>query len=64
MEKTEDDELLHSEQSDAEQGDDHQLDRADLPQQSSVGDEAAGAAEVCVDQTVTHENKDGIKSGV
>lgn len=52
MKEVEDDVFLHSKQRDAKQGDNHQLDGAHFPQEGTVGDQRAGTAEVCVDQTV------------
>ncbi len=57
MKKAEDDVFLHSEQRDAKQGDDHQLDRAYFSEEGTVGDQRAGTAEVCVDQTVRDKEK-------
>ena len=45
-----DDVLLHGVQGDPEQGEHQQLHGADLPQHRPVGDQAAGHAEVGVDQ--------------
>lgn len=50
MKQVQDDVLLHGKQRDPEQGQDHQLDRADLPEEGAVGDQRAGDAEVCVDE--------------
>lgn len=49
VQEGQDDVLLHGKQRDAEQGDDHELDRTDFAQEGPVGDERAGTAEVCVD---------------
>ena len=58
MKEAEDDEFLHSEQRDAKQGDDHQLDGAHFSQEGAVGNQRASTAKVCVDQTVAEEEKD------
>lgn len=57
MKEIEDDVFLHSKQRDAKQGDDHQLDRTDFSQEGTIGDQGAGTAEVCIDQTVGSEDK-------
>lgn len=55
MEKIQNDVLFHRKQGDAEQRQDHQLDRTDFTQQSSVCDETSGDTEVGVDDAI--ENK-------
>lgn len=58
MQQVQDDVLLHGEQRDAEQGDHQQLHWTHFAQQSPVGDQRAGAAEVSVDQTDFYNRKE------
>lgn len=50
VKQVQDDVFLHGKQRDAEQSQNHQLDRADLPEEGAVGDQGAGHTEVCVDE--------------
>lgn len=50
MYKIQDDVLLHCEQCDPEQSQNHQLDWADFTQNCTVGNQAAGHTEVRIDQ--------------
>lgn len=55
MEKIQNDVLFHRKQSDSEQRQDHQLDRTDFSQESSVCNETSGDTEIGIDETI--ENK-------
>lgn len=50
MKQVQDDVFLHGKERDTKQGHNHQLDRADFPEEGSIGNQRAGDAEVCVDE--------------
>lgn len=50
MQQVQDDVFFHRKQRHTEQGQNQQLDRADLPEEGAVGDQRAGHTEVCVDE--------------
>lgn len=50
MKQVQDDVFLHRKQRDTEQSQNHQLDRADFPEEGAVGDQRAGDTEVCIDE--------------
>lgn len=50
MDEIQDDVFLYSKKCYSKQSQNHQLDRADLSQQSSIGDQAASYTEICIDK--------------
>lgn len=57
VQQVQDDVLLHGKQRDAKQGDHQQLHWTHFAEQSPVGDERAGAAEISVDETNEEEEE-------